>query len=86
MISLLPPALLAVAVLGLFWATASGVAFPHPLGKLPLVVVGSVVGAEVGDLIAQSAGLTFGRVGDVQVASGSIGALIAVAIVRRILA
>jgi hypothetical protein len=84
--SLPPPALLAVAMLGLFWAAASGIAFPHPLGKLAPVVLGSLVGAGLGDLIALGAGLTFGRVGDVQVAGGSIGALVAIAIVRRILA
>jgi hypothetical protein len=85
-IALPPPGLLAIAALGLFWTMASGIAMPHPFGKLPLVAVGSIVGAGLGDLIAQSADLTLGRVGDVQVAGGSIGALVAIAIVRRILA
>ncbi|HLH71848.1 MAG TPA: hypothetical protein VKX96_01090 [Chloroflexota bacterium] len=82
-LGILPPAWILVALLGALWASFAATLYPLRARPFLRSLAAAIIGAAVGDTLGLAFGITTLSVGDVQVLSVSLGAVLAILIVRR---
>jgi hypothetical protein len=75
------PAILLSVLVGLFWAAGYVLVRGSAGGRLPIVLVASILGAWAGDALAGRLGVELGSIGEYSLLGASMGSLAGVAIV-----
>jgi uncharacterized membrane protein YeaQ/YmgE (transglycosylase-associated protein family) len=76
------PAWFLVALIGAFWTGIATVVVPPRSAQFPRILAGALIGAAIGQVLGGTLGPGLPTVGDVHAATVSIGALVALGIVR----
>ena len=84
--ALVPATWILIALLGGLWASLAATLFPLGFRAFLGTLVAAIVGAVIGEAFLSGLGLTSFRLGDVQMLGVSLGALFAIAVVRRLAA
>jgi len=82
-VQLVPPVWLSVSLLGVIWTVASFVVSPPRVRQIPPSILGGVGGAALGQIVGDRLGLGDPLLGDAHFAGITIGALLAIVVVRR---
>lgn len=79
----IPPAWVLVALIGALWTGISTVVVPPRTSQFSGILLGAIVGAAAGQLAGASLSRPVLMVGDVHVVVASLGALLALGVVRH---
>jgi hypothetical protein len=85
-IELIHPAWILLAITGVFWASAYSVLFPPPLRGVLWVFLAGLLGAGMGQYVADAAALRDVMLGDAHLLVASVASFISVVVVRRLVA
>jgi hypothetical protein len=85
-IEIVRPTWLLLAIAGAFWAAAFSAVVPPPLRGVGWVFLAGLTGAAAGQYLAAAASLRELMLGDAHLLEASVGALLAVVVVRRLVA
>lgn len=83
MIGLVAPAWILTGLVGALCASFVAVIAPPRFAQFPGMLVAAIIGAGLGGILAGVVGINVAAMGDVHTTGDVIGALVAVAIVRR---
>jgi hypothetical protein len=86
LLELIRPAWIVLLVGGCFWASSISAIAPPSIRAVPTVFLAGVVGAFLGQTMAEIVALSDLRLGDVHAIGASVGALVATLVVRRLVA
>jgi uncharacterized membrane protein YeaQ/YmgE (transglycosylase-associated protein family) len=85
-LELIRPDMIVLAIVGVFWAALYSALFPPPLRGVVLVFLAGVAGAVGGQYLADFAKLRDVSFGDAHLLVASVGSLLGVVVVRRLVA
>ncbi|HUX87481.1 MAG TPA: hypothetical protein VMW65_10805 [Chloroflexota bacterium] len=85
-LALVPPAWILIVLLGGLWASLAATLFPLGIRAYLGTLVAAIVGAVIGEAFLSGLGLPSLRLGDIQMLGVSLGAVFAIAVVRRLAA
>jgi hypothetical protein len=86
LLEMIRPAWILLAITGCFWASAYSILQPPSLGSVVFVFAAGLVGAGIGQAIADAGSIRDVMLGDAHLVIASIASVLLVAVVRRLVA